>query len=96
MGQLKRFFGLFLFTALLFIKVSALHSYSHNDVDDIQDCETCVLALENQQENFHLNISNEFPTSSQQEFDTYVNTYNSVALETITSGFLFGRPPPTA
>jgi hypothetical protein len=96
MGQAKRLIGLFLFTALLLIKVSAFHTYTHNDSDDIQDCETCILTLENQQEVLDLNISCEVSLDTLNKFDKYVNKYESIIPEKDFSGFLFGRPPPTS
>lgn len=42
--------GLFAFMALMFLKVSALHVYTHHEFEghEIADCTSCELALENQ------------------------------------------------
>ena|GEM_PF-1635557 len=89
-------FGVFLFIALLFVKVSALHTYSHNDTDHIQDCTTCVLSLDNQQETLSVNSTIDFSFTIIQVFDEYNNTYVSTLQKNTLSYFLFGRPPPTA
>lgn len=89
-------FGVFLFTALLFIKVSALHSYSHHDSDETQDCTVCVISLENQQENFNYTYSVEFTPEHIYSNSEQSVAYKSITLTTEFKFYLFGRPPPTA
>jgi len=89
-------FGVFLFIALLFVKVSALHTYSHNDNEDIQDCTTCVLSLENQQDLFNGSSTTDFSFVVFNVFREYNNTYVSISEKNIFSHFQFGRPPPNA
>ncbi len=50
MKQRTQIFGLLLLTALMLVKVSAFHIYSHQDFDTdaIEDCSYCDLAIENQ------------------------------------------------
>jgi len=94
--RLIQLFGVFLFLALLFIKVSALHTYSHNDTDHIQDCTTCVLAIDNQQETLSINATTSFSFTVFQVFNEYNNTYVGTLQKNTLSYFLFSRPPPTA
>ena len=81
---------------LLLLKVSALHTYSHNDADDIQDCTTCVLSLDNQQDTLSVNSTTNFSFTVFQVFDEYNNAYVSTLQKNTPFYFLFSRPPPTA
>lgn len=97
MRQITRFLGCFLFTAILLIKVSALHAYSHNDSDDIKDCTTCTLSLENQQDDLiDFNVASEIYLNSFSEFDKDMDEYESIYSDTFIPYFLFGRPPPSS
>lgn len=96
MKSVIQVFGVFLFTALLFVKVSAIHTYCHNDTDDIQDCTTCVLSLENQEDTLSSNSTTNFSFTVFQVFDEYNNTYVSTPQKNTSSYLFFGRPPPTA
>ncbi len=95
MKYITQIFGIFLFTVLLFIKVSALHTYSHNDTDDIEDCTTCVLSLDNQQDTLSINSTANFSFTVYQVFDEYNNMYVSTLQKNTLSYSLFSRPPPT-
>ena len=88
----------FLFFTLMFFKVSSFHVYTHHDSDsnDIENCELCELAIENQNTDFLLDASF---TAVEHNFEilkfNQPVTYDLV----VTSSFLrfnfFGRPPPS-
>lgn len=94
MKSIIQTFGVFLFTALLFIKVSALHSYSHHDADEPQDCTVCVISLENQQEDFDFVYSFKFIPEFIPSTPEQPTTYKNSTLTTEFKFCLFSRPPP--
>lgn len=89
--------ALVIFVALMFIKVSSFHVYSHLDeeTDLIENCSSCELAIENQQ-------SPQLDTAD----CSYTITIGQIAVELVVlqpetiisqsqSRLLFSRPPPT-
>lgn len=85
------------FTALLFIKVSAIHVYSHAEDghDQIETCEHCEFAIENQNNQLLLPLSLNLDISNFEFFLDKPN-YNSY-ISPILRGVLakeYGRPPP--
>ncbi|MEL6916453.1 MAG: hypothetical protein AAFO99_01860 [Bacteroidota bacterium] len=51
MGKMRQFCTLFVFTALMFVKVSAFHVYTHDDAeeDTVDNCALCDMAMDIQQ-----------------------------------------------
>lgn len=93
-----KYFSLFAFLVLMTVKVSALHIYSHQDVesDKIEECSFCELAIENQSDEVFLS---DFPEVRYQLF--YCNSEPSLLFvqgdfsNTTKNLHLFLRPPPT-
>jgi len=87
----------FVLVTLMLFKVSALHVYTHQDnaSEDIENCEICELAVENQQaaylitppQQVHTDVLN-FNTKKQTAF--YFRTHAS----SLFRFSLYGRPPP--
>ncbi|MGB5821311.1 MAG: hypothetical protein WBG90_17635 [Saonia sp.] len=85
----------FTFFALMMVKVSAFHVYTHGN-DTIESCTICDVALENQ--NIEFVAAEEIPSLSLYPA-FFPNTQNFVvATLPATTDFIFklyGRPPPT-
>ncbi|UII79713.1 hypothetical protein [Flagellimonas sp. CMM7] len=96
MKDFRKILGLFIFVSLMFVKVSALHVYAHQDGDQekIENCKICDLAVENQ--NMELNqVSN--PEAFHSTFLNSIDNnfyYISLSIEKDFSYYLFSRPPP--
>ena len=94
MKSIIQIFGVFLFTALLFLKVSAFHSYCHDDSNETQDCTVCIISLENQQENLDYTYSFDFVPEPIPNILEQSTTYTNISVSTECKSSLFGRPPP--
>ncbi|WP_350288637.1 hypothetical protein [uncultured Croceitalea sp.] len=94
MRSISQSFGIFLFIALLFIKVSAVHSYCHDDSNETQDCAVCAISLENQQEGFDFAYAFEFVPESTISIQEQPTIYKGISITTEFKFYLFGRPPP--
>ncbi|WP_339334570.1 MULTISPECIES: hypothetical protein [unclassified Croceitalea] len=94
MKSIVQSFGVFIFTALLFLKVSAPHSYCHDDSNETKDCTVCLISLENQQDDFDYAHSFEFVPESIPILFEHNITYKSVSVTSELSTSLFSRPPP--
>lgn len=88
----------FLLFTLMFFKVSSFHVYTHHDSDsnDIENCELCELAIENQNTDFLLYA----PFTALEHNSEIIEykqpaTYNLVVTSTFLCFNFFGRPPPT-
>jgi len=87
----------FVLFALMLFKVSSFHAYSHQDgtSNDIENCQVCEFAIENQGADFLL-IAPSIVDAPKLFLTTTVQptSYDLV----VTSSFLrfnfFGRPPP--
>ncbi len=88
----------FILLALMLFKVSSFHVYCHEDgaSDEIENCELCDLAVENQQSEFAFT-----PTQTVTSIALVVTdiqnsvTYKQPIFITLLRHQLFGRPPPT-
>ncbi len=87
------------FVALMFIKVSGFHVYSHTDDNsdaDIENCASCELAIEQQQSVFTVPILIDFQeVIVLEDVTSVVFEEQSLILQATPSDF-FSRPPPTA
>nr|WP_298789509.1 hypothetical protein [uncultured Allomuricauda sp.] len=96
MPRCKRFLGFLLFAALMLVKVSALHVYTHNDTegDSIENCATCEVALENQ--NSDILFTDGIIEVAIQDIvtDSLVLFENQAFVATKFNFLLFSRPPP--
>lgn len=97
MKEFIKILSLILFTALMLIKVSSLHVYTHVDDESelIENCDACELAIESQQ-TFHLetptfSFSNRLlPVLKQvRNYKPEKETLQTVRL------YFFSRPPPS-
>ncbi|WP_420601312.1 hypothetical protein [Flagellimonas sp.] len=98
MPGFKKFFGFFLFAALMLIKVSALHVYTHDDtdVDSIENCTTCDIALENQSSDVQLQANIvEVPVQEIAKGTLTIGTEQQLKPMRFNF-FLFSRPPPSS
>lgn len=96
MKDFRKILGLFIFVSLMFVKVSALHVYSHQDGDQekIENCKICDLVVENQGVELNQVANSEafHPTFlSLQDNNFY---YISLNTKKDFSYHLFSRPPP--
>ncbi len=87
------------FLALMLVKVSALHIYSHEDFeeDTVEKCAFCDLAIENQ--NAEMLFDNATEVAFQQLFsfeDSPLPLKQDIFSTTEENLYLFLRPPPTA
>lgn len=98
MKDIFKIVSLFSFVALMFIKVSGFHVYSHSDSDSdsaIENCISCELAIEQQQNAFTTPVLIDFQEVIIIEAITSVTfKEQSIVLKDIPSDF-FSRPPPT-
>lgn len=98
MPGFKKFFGFLLFVSLMLVKVSALHVYTHDDtdVDSIENCTTCDIALENQ--NSELQLATGIVEVSIQEIIPKAFKINAdQQLKSIRFySLFFSRPPPSS
>ncbi|MFK7811268.1 MAG: hypothetical protein AB8B59_02165 [Maribacter sp.] len=87
----------FLLLALMLFKVSSFHVYSHEDSpsDDIENCNVCELAVENQNTDYLFATSQivKTPHSNLYFFDKPVS-YKLVVSSSFLRFNFFGRPPP--
>lgn len=85
------------FVALMFIKVSGFHVYSHadNDADSaIENCMSCELAIEQQQDVFTTPVLIAFQKAAAiEDITSVISKDQSFILKAIPSEF-FSRPPP--
>ncbi|SNY99819.1 hypothetical protein [Flagellimonas pacifica] len=96
MPEFKKFFGFFLFAALMLVKISALHVYTHDDtdVDAVENCTICDIALENQNSDFQLD-NDTLKISAQEISQEAIGISADQQLKPIRFNFLlFSRPPP--
>jgi len=81
----------------MFFKVSSFHVYSHQDSTsgDIENCEICELAVENQDSEF---VCTAPQTISISTIDLNILkqpiVYDVVVLSSFLRSDFFGRPPP--
>lgn len=98
MKDVIKIVSLFSFVVLMFIKVSGFHVYSHSDNDSdsaIENCISCELAIEQQQNAFTTPVLIDFQEVIIIEAVTSVISKDqSIVLKDIPSDF-FSRPPPT-
>lgn len=96
MKDFRKILGLFIFVSLMFVKVSALHVYAHQDGDQekIENCKICDLAVENQ--NTELNQVSDSEAFHPTFLNPIDNNFYFISLNTKTdfSYYLFSRPPP--
>ncbi|TAI48706.1 hypothetical protein [Flagellimonas allohymeniacidonis] len=96
MPEIRKILGLLFLVGVMCVKVSALHVYAHQDSDleTIENCDICEIALENQTESFNFDLSTEvntpsiFPVSYKilKETDQVSGLFNHYSY--------FSRPPP--
>ena len=98
MKDVFKIVSLLSFVALMFIKVSGFHVYSHSDSDSdsaIENCVSCELAIEQQQNAFTTPVLIDFQEVIIIEAITSVTSKEqSFILRKIPSDF-FSRPPPS-
>ena len=97
MRDFIKIFSLFAFTALMFVKISALHVYSHigDDCDDeIENCASCEIAMEHQQSVLSVPEVPELNNVILTEYNTNIAfEITASVLKAIPSDF-YSRPPP--
>ncbi|NNM17631.1 MAG: hypothetical protein HKP24_03595 [Croceitalea sp.] len=99
MKDIFKILSLLSFVALMFIKVSGFHVYTHadNDTDSaIENCVSCELAIEQQQQGFTTPVLIGFQKVMViEEVTPIVSKDQAFILQANPSDF-FSRPPPTA
>lgn len=97
MKDFSKIVTLLSFVTLIFIKVSGFHVYSHadNDLDDtIENCHTCELAIEQQQNTFTTPIIFEFEEVLPLADITFNAIEDRFFIKEGTPFDFFSRPPP--
>ncbi len=86
----------FIFIALMAFKVSAVHIYSHHDTegDEIENCTSCELAIQQQLTSFTPTLTVTLPTAILETFDTTINTSTTDVIQEYLGYGFFSRPPP--
>ena len=97
MNHTSRNLSIFIFIIVFALKFSAIHTHTHCDDDNNEDkkeCSTCILVLENQQEeftltDFNLELTPLFTSISSDYFEV-----NTVIYPKTLGDFHCSRPPP--
>ena len=88
----------FLLFALLLVKVSAFHVYTHHDspTDELDNCKICHLVVETQSSEQHVEPAFSFDIPRLEIVGHDSITQNTTVLTSFLSHYrLFGRPPPS-
>ena len=96
MVEFKRTAPIFIFLALMTIKVSAFHVYTHQDVDSqVENCAYCDVAIENQQAEHVpiLMVTADVQEPIEKKEPKLFSKTNVIVGNTYHS-YLFCRPPP--
>lgn len=94
----KTYLSIFFFAALMLVKVSTLHIYTHQDSDEdtIENCLLCDFALENQQTDFFFGSETVLVHTFVDIPDVVESDFINLFLDTSLSDYtLFSRPPPS-
>lgn len=94
----KKFLYSFILLALLAFKVSAMHVYLHQEEDiQIEDCELCEHAVQNQNAAFSVTFPPSIPLNATAPINVLkVERFETPALSNALIALPFTRPPPTA
>ncbi len=98
MREFTKIAASFIFIALMAFKVSAVHIYSHHDTDadEIENCTSCELAVQQQLTSFTHTVTISLPTAVLEAIETTVNTSTVVVVQEYAGYGFFSRPPPTS
>jgi hypothetical protein len=94
--QIKKTFYSFVLLALIAFKVSATHVYAHQeDSVQVEDCELCEHAIQNQNAEFSAIVQLEVPENSTVPIAKVINiVFDGPEVSNDVVTFLFTRPPP--
>jgi len=90
-------FVAFVLLVLMLFKVSSFHVYSHQDdsAEDIENCNICELAIENQNNDFVFTASQIINTTiTDIKILEQPSSYDLVVTSSFLRSNFFGRPPP--
>ncbi|TMU56360.1 hypothetical protein [Flagellimonas algicola] len=96
MAKAKNIIAFILFGALMLIKVSALHVYTHqgSDADGMDHCYLCEMAIEAQQADLDFAQNDFAPMLLDEPTRVVTTTYSQPTTVTTVPNSLFSRPPP--
>ena len=94
--QVKKIFYAFVLLTLIVFKVSAAHVYAHEEDNvQVEDCELCVHAIQNQNVEFSAIVPLEVPENSSTPFGKAIRIgFENPAVSSDVAIFPFTRPPP--
>ena len=94
--QIKKLFYSFVLLALITFKVSATHVYAHQEDNvQVEDCELCEHAIQNQNAEFSAIPQLEVPENSTVPIANAINiVFEGPEISDDVVSFPFTRPPP--
>lgn len=96
MGNRNKILAVFTLVLLIFLKVSAFHTYEHDEQEETEsECHLCELAIENQIADFEFIAPTDFKSEPSYEIGASPTlNFPKNFTPTPTKFAFFSRPPP--
>lgn len=96
MEDWKKIVGFFFFSALMFIKVSAFHVFTHHDEDAFhyENCAICEIALDNRQSVLMQPGAICFEPNTSEIPLELASEINKIGITSLKVHSFYSRPPP--